>query len=50
MTFIVGQIGKFNKLTMLVGFLGFAHEPELLEGNVHDQDAPLNGELVMSRP
>jgi hypothetical protein len=35
---------------MLVGFSSFPHGLELLEGNVHDQDAPLNGELAMSWP
>ncbi len=34
---------------MLVGFLGLPHGFELLEGNVHDQYAPPNGELVMPR-
>jgi hypothetical protein len=50
MRFIRGQVGKFNKLIMLVGFSSLPHGLELLEGNVHDQDAPLNGELAMSRP
>jgi hypothetical protein len=35
---------------MLVGFSSLPHGLELLEGNVHDQDAPPNGELVVSRP
>jgi hypothetical protein len=35
---------------MLVGFLGLPHGLELLEGNVHDQDAPPNGKLVILRP
>ncbi len=35
---------------MLVGFSGLPRKLELLEGNVHDQDAPPNGELAMSRP
>jgi hypothetical protein len=34
---------------MLVGFLGLPHGLELLEGNVHDQDAPPNGELAVLR-
>jgi hypothetical protein len=33
---------------MLVGFSSLPHELELLEGNVHDQDAPPNGELAKS--
>jgi hypothetical protein len=49
MKFIKGQRGKSNKLTMLVGFFGLPHGLELLEGNVHDQDAPPNGELAMSK-
>jgi hypothetical protein len=32
---------------MLVGFLGLLHGLELLEGNIHYQDAPQNGELAM---
>jgi hypothetical protein len=35
---------------MLVIFFGFPHGLELLEGNIHDQDAPLNGELAMLGP
>jgi hypothetical protein len=35
---------------MLVGFSSLPHGFELLEGNVHNQDAPPNGELVMSGP
>ncbi len=35
---------------MLARFSSFPHELELLEGNVHDQVAPPNGELAMSRP
>jgi hypothetical protein len=50
MKFIGGQIGKSNNSTMLVGFSGLPHGLELLEGNVHDQDAPPNGELVIVKP
>ncbi len=32
---------------MLVRFFYFPHGLELLEGNIHDWDAPLNGELAM---
>jgi hypothetical protein len=35
---------------MLVRFLSLPHGIELLEDNVHDQDALPNGELMMSRP
>jgi hypothetical protein len=35
---------------MLVGFSSLPHGLELLEGNIHDWDAPPNGELAMSRP
>jgi len=35
---------------MLVGFSSLSHGLELLEGNVHDQDTPPNGELEVSRP
>jgi len=35
---------------MLVGFSNLPCGLELLEGNVHDQNAPPNGELAMSRP
>jgi hypothetical protein len=35
---------------MLAGFSSFPNGLELLEGNVHDQDAPPNGELAMLRP
>ncbi len=48
--FIGGQVGKSNKSALLAEFLGLPHGLELLEGNVHDQDAPPNGELAMSRP
>jgi len=50
MRFIGGQIRKFNKSIMLAGFSSLSHGLELLEGIVHDQDAPPNGELAMSRP
>jgi hypothetical protein len=35
---------------MLVGFSSLPHGLELLEDNVHDQDALPNGELMMLRP
>jgi hypothetical protein len=35
---------------MLVRFSSLQHGLELLEGNIHDQDALSNGELVMSGP
>ncbi len=35
---------------MLVGFSGLPNGLELLEGNVHDQHAPPNNELVVLRP
>jgi hypothetical protein len=35
---------------MLAKFLGLLHGLELLEGNVHDQDAPPNDELAMPGP
>jgi hypothetical protein len=35
---------------MLVGFSNLPHALELLEGNIHDHDAPPNGELTMLRP
>jgi hypothetical protein len=35
---------------MLVGFLGLPHGFELLEGNIHYQDVPPSGELMMLRP
>jgi hypothetical protein len=50
MKFIRGQVGKSNKSTILVGFLGFSHGCELLENNTHVQDVPSNGKLVMLRP
>jgi hypothetical protein len=34
---------------MLLGFSSFPHGLELLEGNIHDHDAPPNGEFVMLR-
>ncbi len=48
--FIGGQLGKSNKLTMLVRFSSLPHGLELLEGNVHDQDIPPNGELAVLKP
>jgi hypothetical protein len=50
MKFIGGQIRKSNNSITLVGFSGIPHGLELLEGNVHDQDAPPNGELAIVRP
>jgi hypothetical protein len=50
MRFIKGQIGKSNKSTLLSGFSGLPHGLELLECNVHDQDAHPNGELAVSGP
>ncbi len=35
---------------MLARFSGLPRGLEFLEGKVHDQDAPPNGELVVSRP
>jgi hypothetical protein len=46
MRFLVGQVGKSNKSTMLFRFSSLAHGFELLEGNNHDQDESPNGELV----
>jgi len=34
---------------MLAGFSSFLHGLDLLEGNIHDQYALPNGELVVSR-
>jgi hypothetical protein len=48
--FIGKQARKSNKSIMLVGFFGFPHGFELLEGNIHDQDVPPSGELMMLRP
>ncbi len=45
-----GKARKSNKPTMLARFLSLPHGLELLEGNVHDQDEPPNGELAVSRP
>jgi hypothetical protein len=50
MRFIGVQEGKSNKSTMLVGFSSLPHGLELLEGNIHDQYAPLNGELAVLGP
>jgi hypothetical protein len=33
---------------MLVGFEGFLHGFESIEGNIHNEDEPPNGELVMT--
>jgi hypothetical protein len=33
---------------MLAGFSSLFHGLELLDGNIHDQDAPSNGALAMS--
>jgi hypothetical protein len=49
MRFIGGQLRKSNKSTMLVGFSSLLHGFELLEGNIHDQDASPTRELAMSR-
>jgi hypothetical protein len=35
---------------MLARFSSLPHGLELLEGNVHDQDIPPNGELIVLRP
>ncbi len=43
MRFIRGQIGKSNKLTMVVGFSNLPYGLELLEGNIHGHNAPPNG-------
>jgi hypothetical protein len=48
MRFIGGQLEQSNKSTMLARFLGLPHGLKLLEGNVHDQYAPPNNELVVS--
>jgi hypothetical protein len=50
MRFIRGQTGKSNKSTTLVRFSSFPHGLELLEGNVHVQNAPPNGKLAMLGP
>ncbi len=49
MRFIGGQAKKSKKSTMLVGFSNLSHGLELLESNIHDHDAPPNGELAMLR-
>jgi hypothetical protein len=43
MKFIKGHSRKSRKSTMLVGFSSFPHVFELLKGNIHDYDEPLNG-------
>ncbi len=51
MKFIGGQlVEKSYKSTMLVAFFDLPFELELLEGNIHDHDAPPNGELAMLGP
>jgi hypothetical protein len=50
MRFIKGKLGKSNKSIMLARFSSLPHGLELLEGNVHDHDAPPNGELAMLGP
>ncbi len=50
MRFIGGQVGKSKKSIMLVGFSNLLHGFELLEGNIHDQDASPISELAMSGP
>jgi hypothetical protein len=35
---------------MLDRFSSLPHGFELLKGNIHDQDVPLSGELMMSKP
>jgi hypothetical protein len=32
---------------MLIGFSSLPHGFELLKGNIHDQDEPMSGELLM---
>jgi hypothetical protein len=44
---IKGQVGKSNKSTMLVKFASLPHEFELFKDNIHDENEPLNFELVM---
>jgi hypothetical protein len=47
--FIGGHLSKTNKSIMLVGFSSLPHGFEFVEGtNIHDQDEPTSGELVMS--
>ncbi len=48
--FIGGQIENPTSQLCWLDFQAFHPGLELLEGNVHDQDAPLNGELAMSGP
>jgi hypothetical protein len=50
MRFIGRLARKSNKSIMLARFSSLPHGLELLKGNVHNQNAPPNGELVMSRP
>jgi hypothetical protein len=50
MKFIRGQVEKSYKSTMLATFFDLPFELELLEGNIHDHDAPPNGELAMLGP
>jgi hypothetical protein len=45
--FIGGHVKKSTKSTILVGFLGFPHGYDLLEGNIHELDMPPNNELEM---
>jgi len=47
MKLIGGQIEKINKFTMSVGFSSLPHGFEILKGNIHNRDAPPNGELAM---
>jgi len=49
MKFIKGQVGKSNKSTMLVKFASLPHGFALFKDNIHDENEPLNVELVMSR-
>jgi hypothetical protein len=50
MRFIGGQTRKSNESTMLARFFGLPHGFEWLEGNIHDQNAPPNGEFTILRP
>jgi hypothetical protein len=45
---IRGQAGKSNKSTMLVQFASLPRGFELFKDNIHDENEPLNVELVMS--
>lgn len=47
MGFIRGQAKTFDKLIMFIGFSSLPHGFELLKGNIHDQDEPMSGELLM---